>query len=664
MSNSPRKRFVSLAIAALLCAPLAALAQAPATAAKPKPATAATKAANAALLKSLPFQDKQDFEDAQRGLLRKPEHLTIKDAQGRVVWDLESYKQFIGDDKPSPDTVNPSLWRNAQLNLHYGLFEVVPGIYQVRGYDLSNITFIQGKTGWIVGDPLISAETAKAAFDLLTEQFGKKPIHAVIYSHSHVDHYGGIRGIVDEKDVTAKKIRIIAPQGFMEHSISENVIAGNAMGRRAVFMYGSLLPRDPDGGVNAGLGMTNSNGTVTLIAPTDIITKTGQELTIDGVRMVFQMTPGTEAPSEMNTFFPAQKSMWMAENTTHTLHNILTLRGAQVRDALRWAGFIHETIELYGASMESLFASHHWPTWGRERAIDYLKKQRDLYKYIHDQSVRMMNQGLIGTEIADAIEMPPELEQVWYNRDYYGTRRHNSRAVYQRYMGWYDGNPTTLNQLAPEPAAKKYVEYMGGEEAVLKKAKADFDKGEYRWVAEALKQVVFANPDSQAGKDLLADTYEQMGYQAESGPWRSIYLQGAWELRNGIPDLPVANPASPDTIRAMDPEMTFDFFGVRLDGPKAAGKKIALNVDFTDLKKQYALVIENGVLNWSRTPVAKPDASISLTKPMLDKIQLGEAKANDALQSGDMKLTGSREKFDEFFGMLVDYPFWFHIVTP
>jgi alkyl sulfatase BDS1-like metallo-beta-lactamase superfamily hydrolase len=450
----------------------------------------------------------------------------------------------------------------------------------------------------------------------------------------------------------------------MEHSISENVIAGNAMGRRAVFMYGSLLPRNPDGGVNAGLGMTNSNGTVTLIAPTDIITKTGQELTIDGVRMVFQMTPGTEAPSEMNTFFPAQKSMWMAENTTHTLHNILTLRGAQVRDPLRWASFIHESIELYGANMESVFASHHWPTWGRERALDYLKKQRDLYKYIHDQSVRLMNSGYIGTEIADEIQLPPELEQVWYNRDHYGTRRHNARAVYQRYMGWYDANPTTLNQLPPEPVAKKYVEYMGGEDAILKKAKADFDKGEYCWVAEALKHVVFANPNSKAGKDLLADTYEQMGYQAESGPWPSVYLQGAWELRNGIPDLPVANPASPDTIRAMDPEMTFDFFGVRLDGPKAAGKTIALNVDFTDLKKKYALVIENGVLNWSRTPVAKPDAAISLTKPVLDKIQLGETRANDALQAGDMKLTGSREKFDEFFGLLDTPPFWFPIVTP
>jgi alkyl sulfatase BDS1-like metallo-beta-lactamase superfamily hydrolase len=653
----------ALVVLALAAAPLVARAQAVAPAPS-KPASAATRAANAKVAAELPFADKQDFEDAQRGLLRKPDTLTIKDANGRVVWDLEAYKQYIGLDKPAPDTVNPSLWRNAQLNMIYGLFEVVPGIYQVRGYDLSNVTFIQGKTGWIVGDPLISAETAKAAFDLVTEHFGKKPIHAVVYSHSHVDHYGGVRGIVDEADVEAKKVRIIAPDGFMEHSISENVIAGNAMSRRAIYMYGALLPRNPQGGVNGGLGQTTSTGTATLIGPTDIITKTGQELTIDGVRMVFQMTPGTEAPSEMNTHFPAQKTTWMAENTTHTLHNLLTLRGAQVRDALQWAHFLDETIDLYGAQSESIFASHHWPTWGNARAIDHLKKQRDLYKYLHDQSVRLMNSGYTGTEIADAIELPPELSQVWYNRDYYGTVRHNSRAVYQRYMGWYDANPTTLNQLPPEPVAKKYVEYMGGEDAILNKAKADFDKGEYRWVAEALKHVVFANPNSQAGKDLLADTYEQMGYQAESGPWRSVYLQGAYELRNGVPSAGGISTASPDTIRAMTPEMTFDYFGVRLNGPKAAGKNLAINVDFTDLNEQYALVIENSVLNWSPKRVAKPNASISLTKSTLDRIQLGEAKAGELIESGDIKLTGSRADFDQFFGLLDTFPFWFHIVTP
>ena len=562
-----------------------------------KSATEATRQANAVMEKALPFGDKKDFEDAQRGLVGKPDTLTIKDEKGNVVWDLESYKGYIGLDKSAPDTVNPSLWRNAQLNMQYGLFKVTDRVYQVRGYDLSNVTYIQGNTGWIVGDPLISAETAKAAHDLVTKHLGKRPIVAVVYSHSHIDHYGGVRGIVDEKDVKAKKIKIIAPERFTEEAVAENVIAGNAMGRRAIYMYGALLPRNPQGGVNGGLGQTTSTGTATLIVPTDLIKKTGQELTVDGVKMVFQMTPGTEAPAEMNMFLPQFKTIWMAENTTNTLHNLLTLRGAQVRDALKWAKYLNETIDLYGSQIDSKFQSHHWPRWGRESVIDYFKKQRDVYKYIHDQSVNLMNKGYIGTEIADLIKLPPELDQQWFNRGYYGTVKHNSRAVYQRYMGWYDANPSTLDQLPPEPVAKKYVEYMGGEASLLTKAKADFDKGEYRWVAEAMKHVVFANPNSKDGKDLLADAYEQLGYQAESGPWRSVYLQGAFELRNGVPKTGGTNVASPDTIRAMPIELLFDYLGVRLNGPKAAGKQITLNLNFTDLKKQYALMVENAVLN-------------------------------------------------------------------
>jgi alkyl sulfatase BDS1-like metallo-beta-lactamase superfamily hydrolase len=648
----------------LLVFPLSAGSQ-PAAPAQPKPATAATKAANAAVLKSLPFEtDKKDFEEAQRGLLRKPETLTIKNDKGEVVWDLESYKQYIGLDKPAPDTVNPSLWRNAQLCLQYGLFEVIDGIYQVRGYDLSNVTFVRGNTGWIVFDPLISAETAKAAHDLVTEQFGARPIVAIVYSHSHVDHYGGVRGIVSDADVAARKVRIVAPEHFLEHAISENVIAGNAMGRRAIFMFGALLPRNAQGGVNGGLGMTSSAGTITLIEPTDTITRTGQELAIDGVRMVFQMTPGTEAPAEMNTWFPERKALWLAENATNTFHNILTLRGAQVRDALNWAKYLNEAIELYGAGAEVKFQSHHWPKWGNAEIVDYLKKQRDLYKYIHDQSVRLMNQGYTGTEIADTIQLPSELGQEFYNRDYYGTVRHNSRAVYQRYMGWYDANPTTLNQLPPEPAAKKYVEYMGGENAILKRAKADFDEGEYRWVAEALKHVVFANPENRAAKDLLADTYEQMGYQAESGPWRSIYLQGAHELRNGVPSAGAILPASPDTIRAMPPEMLFDYLGVRLNGPRAASRRIAINVDFTDLGRTYALVVENGVLNHSTRPAADPDATLALTKASLDRTQLGEATMDELIASGDVKFTGNRQAWSDFMGLLDTFPFWFPIVTP
>ena len=388
---NPIIRSVCAASALLLAALPAVAQQAPAPT---KPATEGTRQANAAVQKALPFGDKKDFEDAQRGLVGKPDTLTIKDAKGNVVWDLESYKGYIGLDKPAPDTVNPSLWRNAQLNMFYGLFKVTDRVYQVRGYDLSNVTYIQGDKGWIVGDPLISAETAKAAHELVTKHLGKRPIVAVIYSHSHIDHYGGVRGIVDEADVKAKKIRIIAPERFTEEAVSENVIAGNAMGRRAIFMYGALLPRNPQGGVNGGLGQTTSTGTATLIVPTDLIQKTGQELTIDGVKMVFQMTPGTEAPAEMNTFLPQFKTIWMAENTTNTLHNLLTLRGAQVRDGLKWAKYLNETIDLFGSKIDSKFQSHHWPRWGRESVVDYFKKQRDLYKYIQRPVAQPAEQGL------------------------------------------------------------------------------------------------------------------------------------------------------------------------------------------------------------------------------------------------------------------------------
>jgi len=628
-----------------------------------KPATAATKAANAKVLATLPFADKQDFEDAQRGLVARPETLTIKDAQGNVVWDLESYKKFIGLDTPAPDTVNPSLWRNAQLNLQYGLFKVTDEIYQVRGYDLSNITFVRGKTGWIVFDPLVSVETARAAYDLVTANLGKRPVLAVVYSHSHIDHYGGVRGVVDEADVKAGKVRILAPEGFLEHAISENVIAGNAMSRRAIFMYGSLLPRGPQGGVNAGLGQTTSRGTTTLIPPTVDVRETGEEHTIDGVRMVFQMTPGTEAPAEMNTWFPEWKALWMAENCTNTLHNILTLRGAQVRDALKWASYLDETIALYGGA-EVKFQSHHWPVWGNARVVAYLKKQRDLYRFLHDRSVNLMNKGYVGEEIAEMIELPAELERFWPGRGYYGTLRHNSRAVYQRYMGWYDGNPANLDALPPVESAKKFVEYMGGEAALVERARADFDKSEYRWVAQVTKHAVFANPESTAAKELLADALEQLGYQAEAGPWRSVYLQGAFELRNGTPQIATAGgTASPDVIKAMPPEMLFDYLAVRLDGAKAAGKTIGLNMAFTDLGKAYGLSVENGVLNYGKA-LATPDATVTLSKAALDAVQLKEKTLQAAIEAGDIKIDGKREALAELLGLLDTFPAWFNIVTP
>ena len=629
-----------------------------------KPASKATIAANQKVLQTLPFNNKEDFENAQRGLIAVQDTVTVKNENGDVVWDLESYKKYISLDKAAPDSVNPSLWRNAQLNMINGLFKVTDGIYQVRGYDLSNITFVEGKKGWIVFDPLISQEVAKAALEFVNQELGERPVTAIIYSHSHLDHFGGVRGIVDEKDVKAGKVEIIASHGFTEHAVSENVIAGNAMGRRAIYMYGALLPRNEFGGVNGGLGQTTSTGLATLIEPTDFIEKTGEERVVDGVKLVFQYTPGTEAPTEMNTWIPEKKALWMAENTTNTMHNILTLRGAQVRDALKWSSYLNETIEMWSDEVEVKFQSHHWPVWGQQDIVDYFKKQRDIYKFTHDQSVRLMNQGYTGEEISELITLPKSLEENWATRGYYGTLRHNSRAVYQRYMGWYTGNPSDLNNLPPTNAAVNYVDYMGGEQAVLEKAQADFAQGNYRWVAEVLKHVVFANPQSKKGKALLADTYEQLGYQAESGPWRSVYLQGAYELRNGTPESGGLTTASPDIIKNMPPEMLFDYLSVRILPEKAEGKDFSINITFTDLEEAYTLSMENSVLNYSREIETKPDVSLILSKKTLDDVQLGQVTLESAVANGDLVIEGDSEVFKEFMGMLDSFKFWFNIVTP
>ena len=629
-----------------------------------KPATQYTIEANAEVLKVLPFSDKQDFENAQRGFITKPDTVTITTADGKPVWDLEQYKTYIQLDEAAPDTVNPSLWRNAQLLMQHGLFEVTKNIYQVRGYDLTNITFIKGKTGWIVFDPLISPETARAALDLINKELGERPVLGIVYSHSHIDHYGGAVGIVSKADVDAGKVKILAPEHFTEHAVSENVIAGNAMGRRAVYMYGALLPRNEKGGLSGGLGMTTSTGLAGLMLPTHEVKKTGEEVTIDGVKMVFQMTPGTEAPAEMNTWFPEWNALWMAENTTNTMHNILTLRGAQVRDALKWSSFLNETIETWGDKVEVKFQSHHWPLWDNDKIVPYFKKQRDIYKFMHDQSVRLMNQGYNGEEISEMIKLPPELENNWATRGYYGTLRHNSRAVYQRYMGWYNGNPSDLNNLPQEMAAIKYMAFMGGEAEVIKKARQSFDKGEYRWVAEVMKHAVFANPESTEPKELLADALEQLGYQSESGPWRSVYLQGAYELRNGVPSPGGTQTATPDTIRAMTPEMLFDYLAVRLNAEKATGKVLSINVDFTDIDSHHTLTVENAVLNHTHKQTKEPDVSLSMTMSTMNSIQLKELTFDDAIKSGKVKLTGDKAVFDGFLGMLDNFNFWFNIVTP
>lgn len=636
----------------------------PATASTlPKPATKHTVEANRQVREILPFHDTQDFEDAKRGLIAAEDIVSIKNNAGRTVWDLEAYKTFL-QKNTAPDEVNPSLWRNAQLNFVNGLFKVADRIYQVRGYDLSNITFIQGDTGWIVFDPLISQETARAALNLLHAHVPPRPVVAVVYSHSHVDHYGGVRGVVDAADVRSGKVQILAPEHFTEHAVSENVIAGNAMSRRATYMYGAILPRGERGSVSAGLGMGTSSGTVGLLPPTREITFSGEEVVIDGVRMVFQLTPGTEAPVEMNTWFPQFSALWMAENTCSTMHNILTLRGAEVRDALKWATYLQESMELWGGQAEVRFQAHHWPRWGNENILRDLGRQRDMYKYMHDQSVRLMNMGYTGEEIAESLRLPRELENFWGNRGYYGTLRHNSRAIYQRYMGWYDGHPASLNNLPPQMVAPKYVEYMGGEANIVQKAKISYDQGEYRWVAEVIKHVVFANPSNTEAKALLADALEQMGYQAESGAWRSIYLQGAWELRNPLPRLGNNRTTSLDTLAAMTPSMLFDYMAVRINPDKVAGKKYIIHIMLTDSKEEYTLTLENSVLHHAKRPSSQEGLRISLEKATLVALIMDALSVEQAVSEGKITLSGDKAAAIDLWAALEKFDRWFPIVTP
>ncbi len=638
----------------------------------PKAATAITQKAQQHVHDTLPFQDTQDFEDASRGFIAADNPVSILTKDGQMAWDLESYKAFIKQNTQAPDTVNPSLWRQAQLNMLHGLFKVTEGIYQVRGYDLSNITFIKGNTGWIVIDPLISTETAKAALNLVNTHVEKRPVVAVIYSHPHIDHYGGIHGVVDIKDVEAGKIPILAPQGFLEHAVSENVIAGTAMGRRAQYMYGAFLPRNAQGSVGSGLGITTSHGNTGLIPPTQEITHTGERIVLDGVEMIFQMTPGTEAPAEMNTWFPQFKALWMAENSCATMHNILTLRGAQVRDALVWSKYINEALELWAHEADVRFQAHHWPMWEANNIVAALEKQRDLYKYLHDQSVNLMNKGYVASEISEMLELPHSLGNVWANRGYYGTLEHNSRAIYQRYMGWYSGHPSDLHNLPPQEAAKNYVDYMGGEEAILEKATQSFAKGDYRWVAEVLKHVVFANAKNTKARHLLADTLEQLGYQAESGPWRNVYLQGAFELRNGVP--PAGNPvANADTVKQIPLELTFDYLGVRLNAQKANNKNITINFIISSPEQSqqkpqtYTLFLGNSVLNYSTKLKEKPDVTFTLPSAALTALLYSKdpaAMLQTLKEKNVVRSEGKEESLMELLALLDTFAGDFPIVTP
>ena len=631
----------------------------------PKDATEATKAANAELLQQLPFADTSDFDDAKRGLIAPLPSEMIQGQGGNAIWDPQKYS-FITEGAEAPATVNPSLWRQSQLINMSGLFEVTDGIYQVRNLDLSNMTIIEGTEGITVVDPLISAETAKVGIDLYLKHRGNKPVKAVIYTHSHVDHYGGVRGIVDEADVASGAVKIYAPEGFLEAAVAENVFAGTAMSRRASYMYGNLLKPDPKGQVGAGLGTTTSAGTVTLIPPTNIISETGHKETIDGLTYEFLMAPGSEAPAEMLWFIEEKKAIAAAEDATHTLHNTYSLRGAKIREPLPWSKYLNEALTMWGDEADVIFAQHHWPTWGNEQVVELLEKQRDLYRYINDETLRMVNQGMTMREIAEAFKLPDSLDKYWANRGYYGSIYHDVAATYVLYLGWFDGNPSTLHELPPVEASKKYVEFMGGADAVMEKARQSFEKGEYRWVAEVMNHVVFADPDNQAAKNLTADALEQLGYQAESGPWRNFYLTGAQELRNGVAKLPTPNTASPDTVRAMSLGLFFDYLGVRLNREKAGDAHITLNFDFGDKDGKYLRRTRERRAQqhgWANR-LTRPDATITLTRDSLNSITLGETTLDKAVADGSVKVTGDSAKLGQLVSMLDTFEFWFNIVTP
>ncbi len=630
-------------------------------------ASGITIARNAAMAERLDWTDEQSFSDAQKGYVATWDPLTITDSSDNIVWNIEPYLQMEGPGEHLPATVNPSLWRQAHLNNFNGLFQVCEGIYQLRAFDMSNMTIIEGKTGLIIIDPLISVECAQSGLKLYREQRPETAdldVTAVIYTHSHVDHFGGVEGVVPEDEEKKAAVQIYAPEGFLEHAVSENVYAGTAMGRRAQYMYGPLLPQDDKGQVDTGLGKGQSTGAVSLYPPTVNITQTGQEEVIAGVSVIFHLTPGSEAPAEMDFFFPEFKAFCAAENATHNMHNIQTLRGANVRDALAWSKYLGEAIELFGGKAEVMFASHHWPIWGRENITAFLGRQRDMYRYLNDQTLRMLNKGYTGIEIAEVFEMPEGLAKDWSCRGYYGSVSHNTKAVYDKYMGWFDGDPANLHRLTPEKAAPKYVELMGGADAVLAAARAAGEEGEYRWAAELTRHVVFADQNNQEAKNLEADMLEQMGYQAENATWRNFFLQGTQELRNGIVP-PGPKKTSPTIIAAMTTDMLFDAFAAKIIGPRVGDAKIVMNWIFIDPVDPYLVWVQDGVLNYTANKLeTRADVSLMLSRDTLNAIMSGELSARTAIQDKLITVTGEVTALLHFFLLLDDSDPSFPIVTP
>lgn len=624
-----------------------------------KDATEYTIEANEEVYALLDFEDERELENAERGLIAAPDSLEIVTEDGKVAWSQDAYA-FLDED--APDTANPSLWRNTQLNHVYGLFEVMDGVYQVRGYDMSNITFIKGETGWIIYDPLMTVECAQAAFDLVKENLGDFPVKAILYSHSHVDHFGGVEGIVSEQQVEDEGILIIAPEGFEEHAVSENVYAGTAMARRASYQYGTLLEGGEQGSLCIGIGMGQSHGTTSYISPNTTITQTGETMVIDGVIMEFQLTPGTEAPAEMNTWFPQKKALWMAENCTGTLHNLYTLRGAEVRDGQAWANFLMETLKLYGNEVEVVFQAHNWPHWDNANIVEYILNTAAAYKYINDQTLLYLNQGYTSTEIAHMIELPEDLQKNWYTRQYYGTVAHNSKAVYQKYMGWYDANPIHLGEMEPTERAKKFVEYLGDVDEVLRKAKEDYDKGEYQWVAELTNMLVFADPENQDARYLCADALEQLAYQAESGTWRNAYLCAAQELRFGTNTDPATRAATSGGITShMTPEMILQYLGIYTDCKKIEDLSFTANIVLPEAA--YVLVVKNGVVLYEEGSLhEKADVTWTTNRKGLFGIATNNREVIDSevVQEGDTTLLDQLMEGNK----VADMDIFFHIVEP
>ncbi len=626
--------------------------------------TEATRRANQSVLGALPFDDVTDLQDSERGFLAPlPDTVKLR-GDDRSVWDARAFDFITGD---APPTVNPSLWRQESLNRAGGLFEVADGIYQVRNLDLATMSFVRGETGWIVVDPLTSAETAAAGLSLVQTHVEQRPVSAVICTHSHADHFGGLRGVTSKEEVDANGVRIVAPEGFTREAVSENVMAGTAMSRRATYMYGSLLPPGPTGAVGSGLGKTTSSGTLGLLEPTDLVGHDVTSLVLDGVEVQTLYTPDTEAPAEFVFFLPAWDALCTAEVVTHNLHNLYTLRGAQVRDALAWSKAIDAMLTRWGDQVRMIFASHHWPTWGAEASRELLTVQRDGYRYLHDEALRRMNHGETMLDIAEEVELPPALAATWSLRGYYGSVNHNLKAIYQRYLGFFDGNPANLHPHPPVEAARRYVDYMGGPERILDRARADHEAGDDRWVAEVLKHVVFADPENLEARELLADAFTQLGYQAESGPWRNFYLTGAQELRDGVVVPPFAiSTVTPDVIDAMETSLILDYAAVRLRHAEVVELRTRVALELPDVGEHYVLELSNGVLHHRAIDgehAAAVDAVLTMPRSRLNEL-LGEVDAAALLAEHDVTITGDADALRSMLDRLDDFGFWFDIVTP